>query len=183
MTAVRPERTAGQSPDDVLRSADGAEAPDSFVRFYEPGSRADLGFRLMRRIVVTARRWRAHVDKALRSEGQSQARWETLLCLACAPDGLTQGELARRVSVEDPTMARMIGTLEREGYVRRAIGSDDRRVRVVRPTGAGEARFAGMQAATDALRFSILQDLDEEELVVAMRILDKMIGRLEAAQN
>jgi len=36
-----------------------------------------------------------------------------------------------------------------------------------------------MQVITDLMRKGLLQDLDDEELVVGMRVLDKILGRLE----
>ncbi len=166
--------------DDLLRSADGVEQPGSYARFYPPGSEADLRFRLMRRMVVGARRWRVRVDQALQASGQSQARWEALLCLAAHPDGLTQSTLARLVSVEDPTVARMLAALERDGLVERAIGQADRRTRIVRISAAGLAAFAAMQAETDRLRDDLLGGLDADDLAGGMRLLDRILARLDA---
>lgn len=164
---------------DVLQSADGVEQPESYALFYAPGSAQDLRFRLMRRMVVGARRWRVRVDKALQDMGQSQARWEALLCLTAHPDGLTQGELARLVSVEDPTVARMLATLERDGLVQRIVGPADRRTRIVRISEAGRSAFAAMQQVTDDLRDDLLGSLGDEELVVALRLLDRIMARLD----
>jgi MarR family transcriptional regulator for hemolysin len=161
-------------------SADGVEQPDSYVALYEPGSSGDLGFRFMRRLVVSARRWRARVDHRLKRVEQTQARWETLLCVAAHSPGVTQRELARLVSVEDPTVARMLTALEREGAIRRHAGTEDRRQKIVSITPEGEKALAAMQLVTDLLRDTLLQDLDTEELKVGLAILDKLLARLES---
>ncbi|MEH3107100.1 MAG: MarR family transcriptional regulator [Sphingomonas fennica] len=163
----------------LLHSADGVERPDSYALFYPPGSDADLRFRLMRRMVVGARRWRVRVDQAMQEGGQSQARWEALLCLAAHPDGLTQGELARLVSVEDPTVARMLAALERDGLIHRAVGAADRRKRIVRISEAGRIAFEAMQATTDRLRDDLLAGLDGAELRHGLRLLDRILARLD----
>jgi MarR family transcriptional regulator for hemolysin len=171
-----PDRSKG---DEALAwSADGVERPDKYVRFYAPGSIEDLRFRFMRRLVVGARRWRAYVDQKLRRIDQSQARWESLFCIS-AHEVVMQSELARLLSVEDPTVARMLGTLEREGQIARLTGSHDRRRRMVEVTPDGEKALAAMQLIIDLLREQVLQDLNVEELAVALRILDKLLARLE----
>lgn len=169
----------GDSDQHLAWSADGVEQPDSYAQFYEPGSIGDLRFRFMRRIVVSSRRWRARVDHRLKRVEQTQARWETLLCVAAHSPGVTQRELARLVSVEDPTVARMLTTLEREGAISRHAGAEDRRQKIVRITPEGEKALAAMQLVTDLLRDTLLQDLDPSELKAGLSILDKVLARLE----
>lgn len=181
MAGEAESRHPGEVGEDRLAwSSDGVERPDSYAGFYAPGSIDDLRFRFMRRLVVGARRWRVHVDQKLRRIGQSQARWEALLCLG-AKGALTQSQLARLVSVEAPTIARMLDTLEREGSVERIADAKDRRSRTVRLSAEGEKSLATMQVIVDLLRASVLQDLDREDIAAAMRILDKLLARLEQA--
>jgi len=172
------KKPAGSGKDAIGWSADGVEEPDSYAQLYPPGSVQDLRFRFMRRLVVGARRWRSHVDQKLRRMEQSQARWETLLCASIHP-GATQGELARLVSVEDPTVARMLTGLEKEGAIRRVIADADRRQRIVEVTPEGEKTLAAMQLIIDMLRDAVLQDLDADELETGLRLLDKVLARLE----
>jgi MarR family transcriptional regulator for hemolysin len=159
-------------------SADDVEQPGSYSALYAPGSDEDLRFRLMRRLVVSARRWRGHVDQRLRRIGQTQSRWETLLCISIRP-GTTQGELARLVSVEDSTVARMLNGLEQDGEVRRVVSQQDRRQRSVEVTDQGAKSLAALQLIVDLLRDNVLQDLDRAELETGLRILDKLLARLE----
>jgi MarR family transcriptional regulator for hemolysin len=166
--------------DALVRSADGVERPDSYGVLYPAGSDADLRFRLMRRLVVSTRRWRGHVDQRLRRIGQTQSRWETLLCIALHP-GTTQSELARLVSVEDSTVARMLVGLEHDGEIQRVVSAEDRRQRSVVVTPQGEKSLAALQLIVDMLRDNVLQDLDREELETGLRILNKLLARLEAS--
>jgi MarR family transcriptional regulator for hemolysin len=170
----------GEQTDPLASSADGVERPDTYVAFYEPGSDEDLRFRFMRRLVVSARRWRGLIDQKVRRMGQSQARWETLLCIA-ARGSLTQTELARLISVEAPTVARMLTTLEQDGDIRRVASDGDRRQRFAELTPQGERALAPLQLIVDLLRDGVLQDLDRDELETGLRILDKLLARLEAA--
>jgi DNA-binding MarR family transcriptional regulator len=171
---------AAPEGDPLAWSSDGVERPESYGKFYSPRSTEDLRFRFMRRRVVSARRWRGYVDQKLRRIDQTQARWETLLCIS-AHDRPTQSELARLVSVEDPTVARMLNALEKDGDVRRIVASADRRQRLVELTPQGETALVAMQLIIDLLRDSVLQDLTPDELEAGLRILDKVLARLETA--
>jgi MarR family transcriptional regulator for hemolysin len=174
------KRLSTDSADPLAWSADGVEQPDSYVALYEPGSDEDLRFRFMRRLVVSARRWRGHIDQKLRRMGQSQARWEMLVCIALR-EGSTQSELARLISVEAPTVARMLTTLEEDGEIDRLASGGDRRQRSARLTPQGEKALAALQLIVDMLREGVLQDLDRNELETGLRILDKLLARLDAS--
>jgi MarR family transcriptional regulator for hemolysin len=174
------KRLPADDADPLAWSADGVERPDSYAAVYAPGSDDDLRFRFMRRLVVTARRWRGHIDQKLRRMGQSQSRWEMLVCIALH-DRPTQSELARLVSIEAPTVARMLTTLEQDGDVRRLTSGTDRRQRRAELTPQGEKALAALQLIVDMLRSGVLQDLDRNELETGLRILDKLIARLEVS--
>lgn len=171
-------RLPAEHADPLAWSADGVERPDSYVALYAPGSDEDLRFRFMRRLVVSARRWRGHIDQKLRRMGQSQARWEMLVSLALR-DQPTQSELAHRLSIEAPTVARMLTTLEQDGDIARLASGSDRRQRSAELTPQGEKALAALQLIVDMLRDGVLQDLDRNELETGLRIFDKLLARLE----
>ena len=58
----------------------------------------------------TARVWRHKLDQRLRPLGLSQAKWRTIAHLARGH--LTQCELAERLSIEEPTLARILHSFE-----------------------------------------------------------------------
>ena len=174
------KRLPADEADPLAWSADGVERPNSYGALYAPGSDEDLRFRFMRRLVVSARRWRGHIDQRLRRMGQSQARWEMLVCIALH-ERPTQNELARLISVEAPTVARMLTTLEQDGEIDRLASGDDRRQRTAQLTPQGEKALAASQLIVDMLRSGVLQDLDRNELETGLRILDKLIARLEVS--
>ena len=60
----------------------------------------------------TARVWRHKLDQRLRPLGLSQAKWRTIAHLAHGH--LTQCDLAERLSIEEPTLARLLASLESE---------------------------------------------------------------------
>ena len=60
----------------------------------------------------TARVWRHKLDQRLRPLGLSQAKWRTIAHLARGQ--MTQRDLAERLSIEEPTLARLLTRLEIE---------------------------------------------------------------------
>jgi DNA-binding MarR family transcriptional regulator len=60
------------------------------------------------------------------THGVAVGQWPILLHL-WDEDGLNQKELSRRVQIEEPTAARTLERMERDGLVRRARNTRDRR--------------------------------------------------------
>ena len=77
----------------------------------------------------TARVWRHKLDQRLRPLGLSQARWRTLAHLARGH--LTQRDLAERIGIEEPTLARLLSRLEDDGWIKRENARHDRRCKTV----------------------------------------------------
>ena len=97
----------------------------------DPGIGALLG--------ETGRAWRYRLDQRLKPLGLSQAKWITLLKLSCADEGMTQTELADRLGVEGPTLARLLDRMAADGWIERRESDEDRRSKTVhlRPKACG----------------------------------------------
>jgi DNA-binding MarR family transcriptional regulator len=80
----------------------------------------------------------ARFDRLLATAGVSYAQLRVLECLAEEPDrDCTIGELARRLSVNQPAASKMAQRLAARGLVELRRHVADRRLRQVRPTDAG----------------------------------------------
>lgn len=126
-----------------------------------------------------ARLWRRRLDDRLRPLGLSQARWVALYRLARLTKPPAQGELAAALGVEGPTVARLLDSLEAAGYIVRRAVARDRRVRIIALTARARREAAEIDRAVMALRYELLADLDGRELAAAMRLLQRLRGRLE----
>ena len=94
-------------------------------------------------------------------------------------DGLTQSELSRQVSVEQPTMANTLNRMERDGLIHRTVDPRDRRRVPVHLTDrARELERPLTQAARD-INAAATRDLRAEERQALMQTLDRLIGALE----
>ena len=143
------------------------------------GESDDLYYRATRDVVVAGRRWRKLANDKIRPTGQTMARWETLFLVAFSDHALTQGELARLISIEGPTLVRMLDVLAKEGLIERKQSEIDRRVTTNAITPAGRAAIDRIMGVTNALRAEILQGIDPKELETTLKVLGQIIERID----
>ena len=150
-----------------------------YHRLYAGSDVDDLYYRATRDLVVAGRRWRKLANERIRPTGHTMARWETLFLVAFSDHALTQGELARLISVEGPTLVRMLDVLAKEGLIERKQSEIDRRVTTNAITDKGREAIDQIMAVTNALRAQVLQGIDLAELRVMMKVLGQIIERID----
>ena len=148
-------------------------------KHFRKGTADDTYFRVTRALVVAARRWRKVANERVKDLGQTMARWETLFLVAYSNDELTQSELARLISVEGPTMVRMLDVLAKDGLIERRQSDTDRRVTTNRITPKGELVIDEIMAVTNLLRAELLRDIDPEKLIVFLEVLSQILRKLD----
>ncbi|MCL4738757.1 MAG: MarR family transcriptional regulator [Sinobacteraceae bacterium] len=103
----------------------------------QAGQRADA-YELWESVQVCTQQIADEIQRRLRDRfGISLARFELMAELREQRRGLPMRSLARRLMVTSANVTGLTDELEREGLVVREIGSDDRRVRLVRLTAQG----------------------------------------------
>jgi DNA-binding MarR family transcriptional regulator len=90
-------------------------------------------------------------------------------------EGLTMGELARRLLVSNGNLTGLTSRLVKEGLVTRATSSQDRRAQRVRLTAAGKRAFGAMAADHRRWIESMLGGMDGAE----SKQLYELMGRLK----
>lgn len=99
-------------------------------------------------------------------------------------DGTLQvGELATRCGVADPTVSKMLKSLEHNGLVERRIDSENRRVVWVSLTADGRSLFDEMQAAFEHGMAHVLAGLTDEQLRDLVRTMDHLEQLLAAPSS
>jgi len=178
---MAPRRAATEPPDDAEEARLSAldERLAKYHRLYAESDVDDLYYRATRDIVVAGRRWRKLANERIRPTGHTMARWETLFLVAFSDHALTQGELARLLNVEGPTLVRMLDVLQREGLIERRQSEIDRRVTTNAITAKGRQAIDDIMGVTNALRVDVLQGLDPEELATCLKVLGQIIERID----
>ena len=70
-------------------------------------------------VARVTRRWRKLLDERLKDLGVTQARWTTMVYLKEGGEGLTQRELAGLMAIENPTLVRLLDSLEQQHLIER----------------------------------------------------------------
>ncbi len=143
---------------------DGANTSrDDFETGLTQDDRLDL--RSWLRLLTCANMIEAEVRKRLREEFDiTLARFDLLAQLDRAGNGLTMGELSRRMMVTNGNVTGLIDRLVDEALVTRAPDPDDRRVQIIELTRAGRRSFERMSKAHASWITELFSGLDRDHL-------------------
>lgn len=92
--------------------------------------------------------------------------------------GCTQGEVADWLYISAASVATSCKRLEQEGLLERRVDPVNRRKNQLFVTAAGEELTAQKQAMFQRVNQRAFADIDEGDLVVVSRVLDKMMDNL-----
>ncbi len=139
-----------------------------FSRMTSPVHLAAQAERLMRR----------RLAEALAPLGLSPAAFMVLVDLA-GGQTRTQTELARRLGVEQPTMANTLKRMERDGLILRSPRKDDARTADVTATPRAEEAYAMAARAAQGVAEAATRGMTTEERLRFVGLLARVIGNLE----
>jgi DNA-binding MarR family transcriptional regulator len=133
--------------------------------------------------VVTAL---SKVAMALRANGRQRSgrhglhptQAQILALLAARPGGLRLGQLATQLGVTSASTSDSVTALERKQLVRRSPSPDDSRAIQVDLTGAGRQEATAISEWPNAM-LHVVDDLDDDEQALLLRLLVKMIRSLQ----
>jgi DNA-binding MarR family transcriptional regulator len=109
-------------------------------------------------------------------------RFDLMAQLERHPEGLTMGELSRRMMVTGGNITAIVDQLEKEKLVLRQVGTNDRRSFTVKLTKAGRDAFADMAVAHEAWvadMFAGLSDNQQRQLYTLLGALKKNLQKQE----
>lgn len=164
-------------PDDLLRPVDAetalADAP--------PGHKDEL--RLWLRLLTCTTLIEAEIRRRLRARfGTTLPRFDLLAQLDRAPpEGLTLGEVSRRMMVSNGNVTGLATRLEAEGLVERRVSDADRRAQTLRLTPRGRREFARQSAAHEGWIAGIFGALSAAERAALRRLLGRTKLSVRAA--
>ena len=144
-----------------------------------PSSGADRRAAFGALIGQVARRWRALVDARLKEFGLTEASWRPLLHLSKFAAPPRQTDLAESLSIEGPSLVRLLDTLERDGYILRCADSD-RRTKTIRLTPRGETLQRKIAAVVADTRNQVLAGIADRRLAAAAQVLEEVQRSIHA---
>jgi MarR family transcriptional regulator for hemolysin len=134
---------------------------------------------LLRVLWEIPRLWRSAMDRRLKPLGLSEAKWRTVLHLARGPANMNQRELADRLGVEAPTLARLLDRLAADGWVERRADSDDRRVKSIGLLPKASGVIRQIDRAMREMRAEALEGVQEKEIRASLKVLKVIRDRTE----
>lgn len=126
---------------------------------------------------------RATIDARLEPMGLSHARWRPLLLLYLSPVPMTQVQLARALSVESPTLVRLLDRLAECGWIVRRVCPDDRRAYHIALTARARRVCADLYRVVTQVRQEALDGVSAEELQAAISVLERVHARFHSLQQ
>jgi len=93
------------------------------------------------------------------------------------------GDIADALHVDISVASRQVSTLVTEGYVERAVDGEDRRVRTLRLTAAGQELAATLRAGMDRRMAEIFAGWSAADVLACSDWLDRLTGTLEASAH
>ena len=100
-------------------------------------------------------------------------RFDLLAQLDKSPDGMTLGEISRRMMVTNGNVTGLVARIAEQGYVEKRRDALDGRVQRIAMTGKGHEEFSRMAREHGAWMRELLAGLDPTEREVMMGLLAK----------
>jgi len=120
--------------------------------------------RLWLRLLSATTRIEDTIRQRLREQfGITLPRFDLMAQLEREPQGLSMGELSRRMMVTGGNVTSIVDQLEKEQLVQRQMQANDRRSYTVSLTDAGRSAFAAMALAHEGWVVELLSPLAERE--------------------
>ena len=130
-------------------------------------------------VARVTRRWRKLLDERLKDLGVTQARWTTMVYLQQGGEGLTQRELARLMAIENPTLVRLLDSLEQQGLIERRPCPNDRRARRLHLTKDGTEFMNVLTERAARLREEMLEGISDRDIEGAVKVFHRILGNAE----
>lgn len=144
-----------------------------------PGHKEEL--RLWLRLLTCATLIEGEIRRRLRREfATTLPRFDMMAALDRAPEGLTPGEVSRRMMVSSGNVTGLAARLEAEGLIERRQHATDRRACVLRLTPRGRRVFAQQSAAHERWIADLLSDLAPADRAALFRLLARAKASVRA---
>jgi DNA-binding MarR family transcriptional regulator len=92
--------------------------------------------------------------------------------------GISQNDVAASVVLKKSSVAKLLKTLEAEGFVTRRRAADDRRMNALTLTEKGAKAVADIRTATEAINGDFFNDVSPEDREAFFRVIGVLLARM-----
>ena len=140
--------------------------------------------RLWLRLLTCTNLIEAAIRKRLNEEFETTLpRFDLLAQLQRAPDGMTLGELSRRMMVTNGNVTGLVERLVQSGHIKRFPLPADRRVQIVKLTAKGQTHFSRMAVAHESWIAELFGRLSAKDVGELIRGLGKLKDSVKSASG
>jgi MarR family transcriptional regulator, transcriptional regulator for hemolysin len=113
------------------------------------------------------------LEKELRPFNVTRSQWIAMYYIYVS-EIITQRELADKLCVKEPTLARLLQKMENDGIVCRSNSTSDKRMKYLTLTEKGKAICFKLVPVVEKYKDDIVSGIDDCELQIFKKVLDKM---------
>lgn len=126
----------------------------------------------------TAKAYQKALDAELRNNvGVTLSQWRVIGTLARQP-GITQKEIADRVGIEGSTLVPIIDKMEKDGFVKRKLDNEDRRINRIYLTNKADDLWKSMIECALRIRKISTKEIPEAQVKAMLEVLRKISKNL-----
>ncbi|MDF2676460.1 MAG: transcriptional regulator, MarR family [Bacillota bacterium] len=115
--------------------------------------------------------------RRLQNTGITRIQWIALYYVK-NKNKISQRELSNLMNVQDSSAGRLIDRLERDGLIERERNDTDRRVIYIKLSDIGDKLISDLMPLGIKFNDDLVSGIDEEELIIYERVLQKMISNI-----
>ena len=134
-------------------------------------------------LVRVARAYRAAGDKLAADFNLSQASAWPVIMIGRADGGVRPGVIAERLSLEPPSLVRIIDQLVSAGLVERREDANDRRAKLLYLTADGCKCAQQLEKALIPFRQKLFLKVDKEDILACQRVLDALASAMASTTS
>ena len=128
-------------------------------------------------LVFMLRPFEGQLSEILRKNGLQRSEWSVLYSVVHDPN-VTAAELAQRLTIEKPNMARIIKDLSNAGYIEVETSTVDKRRKNLRITPSGKHKYLEARVSIDAFEQDIVEGVTAMEQTHLLRAIEQMRNNL-----
>ncbi len=103
-----------------------------------------------------------------------------ILALIWVNPGISQNDLAENLAMKKSAIAKLVKSLEAQGFIERHRVTGDRRMNAINLTAAGHKMVASIRKLSVPLNEAVTKDIPPDDLEVFFRVLEKLHASLAA---
>jgi MarR family transcriptional regulator, transcriptional regulator for hemolysin len=126
-----------------------------------------------------SRAWQDKLNQRLKPLGFSPAQWRALWYLSRVPDGMAQGELARMLGSDAPSITRLAKALEQDGWIERHSLPADARCKMLHLTPKAQTAARTINQTVAKLRSETVGQLSEQQAAQGLAAISLLQGLLD----